>query len=119
MTMTDRAAERARGLIANAPKPVIGLRVGVRSKGCSGLSYAMEFAKTHRENEEVVEDKGVKLLIEPTAVMYIIGSELDYRANEFEQAFVFENPNKTGSCGCGESFSTDKQSGSTGGGCCS
>ena len=106
LTLSDAAAEQIKSLMASQAPDAIGLRVGVRSKGCSGLSYAMEFAKTQREDEEVVEDKGVKLFVEPSAVMYIVGSELDYKSTEYEQSFVFENPNKTGSCGCGESFST-------------
>ncbi len=120
LTLTPAAAEQIKTLMAAQAPDAIGLRVGVRSKGCSGLAYAMEFAKTQREDEEVVEDQGVKLFIEPSAIMYIIGSELDFKSNEYEQSFVFENPNKTGGCGCGESFSTAEKSGeSNAGGCCS
>jgi iron-sulfur cluster assembly protein len=135
LSLTDAAAEQIKSLMASQAPDAIGLRVGVRSKGCSGLAYAMEFAKTLRDDEEVVEDKGVKLFVEPSAVMYIIGSELDYKKTDFEESFVFENPNKTGGCGCGESFSTadgregsekgkdedgkGKSSASTGGGCAS
>ncbi len=121
LSLSDAAAEQIKSMMAAQAPDAIGLRVGVRAKGCSGLSYAMEFAKTQRENEEIVEDKGVKLFIEPTAVMYIIGSEIDFRSTEFEQSFVFENPNKTGGCGCGESFSTGKdkaeEATAQGGGC--
>jgi iron-sulfur cluster assembly accessory protein len=104
ITMTTRAAERVRELIAKAAKPVLGLRVGVKARGCSGMSYVVEYAEDQRKFEDVVEQHGVKVFIDPTAVMYLLGSELDYREDKMESGFVFTNPNEKGRCGCGESF---------------
>lgn len=104
ITMTDRAADRVRELIAKSDKPVLGLRVGVKARGCSGMSYVVEYAEEQRKFEDVVEQHGVKLFIDPTAVMYLLGSELDYREDKMESGFVFSNPNEKGRCGCGESF---------------
>ncbi len=104
ITLTDAAAERVKSLIAKSEEPVLGLRVGVNSRGCSGMSYVVEYAKEHRKLEDVVEDKGVKIFIEPTAVMFLFGSEMDYVEDQFQTGFVFTNPNEKGRCGCGESF---------------
>ena len=106
ITLTETAAERVKHLIAKAPddKPVLGLRVGVKSRGCSGLSYFVEYAEEQRKFEDMVEDKGVKLFIDPTAVMFLLGSEMDYVEETFQTGFVFTNPNEKGRCGCGESF---------------
>jgi iron-sulfur cluster assembly protein len=104
ITLTERAAARVRALIAKASKPVLGLRVGVNAKGCSGMSYVVEYAEEQRKFEDVVDQHGVKLFIDPTAVMYLLGSELDYREDKLESGFVFTNPNEKGRCGCGESF---------------
>ncbi len=105
ITLTDAAAERVRRLMAKAgDEPVLGLRIGVKARGCSGLSYNVEYAKETKRFEEVVEDKGVKIFIDPTAVMFLIGSEMDYREDKFQTGFVFTNPNEKGRCGCGESF---------------
>ncbi|MDX2145163.1 MAG: iron-sulfur cluster assembly accessory protein [Rhodospirillaceae bacterium] len=104
ITLTERAAERVRTLIAKATKPVLGLRVGVNAKGCSGMSYVVEYAEEQRKFEDVVEQHGVKLFIDPTAVMYLLGSELDYVEDKLHSGFVFTNPNEKGRCGCGESF---------------
>lgn len=109
LNLTDAAAARVRDLIAKSDKPVAGLRVGVKSRGCSGMSYVVEYADEPRAFEDVVEDKGVKIFIDPTALMFIIGSTMDYRTDKLQSGFVFENPNETGRCGCGESFSVDKQ----------
>lgn len=106
--LTDAAAARVKELIARSEKPVLGLRVGVKTRGCSGLSYVVEYAEEQRSFEEVVEDKGVKIFIDPTALMFIVGSTMDYRADKLQSGFVFENPNEVGRCGCGESFSVDK-----------
>ncbi len=105
MSLTEEAAKRATALIAKSPKPVLGLRVGVENGGCSGLTYKIEYAEERLPHEEVVEDKGVRIFIEPKALMYLLGSVMDYRENKFESGFVFDNPNETGRCGCGESFS--------------
>jgi iron-sulfur cluster assembly protein len=104
ITLTDAAAARVKELIAHSEKPVLGLRVGVNSRGCSGLSYVVEYAEEQKRFEDVVEDKGVKIFIDPTAVMFLIGSEMDYVEDKFHTGFVFTNPNEKGRCGCGESF---------------
>ncbi len=106
ITLTETAAERVKHLMAKAPsdKPVLGLRVGVKSRGCSGLSYFVEYAEEQRKFEDMVEDKGVRIFIDPTAVMFLLGSEMDYVEETFQTGFVFTNPNEKGRCGCGESF---------------
>ena len=104
ITLTDAAAERVKRLIAKSDKPVLGLRVGVKTRGCSGLSYFVEYAEDQKKFEDVVEDKGVKIFIDPTATMFLIGSEMDYVEEQFQTGFVFKNPNESGRCGCGESF---------------
>ncbi len=104
ITLTDAAAERVKRLIAKSDKPVLGLRVGVKTRGCSGLSYFVEYAEEQKKFEDVVEDKGVKIFIDPTATMFLIGSEMDYVEEQFQTGFVFKNPNESGRCGCGESF---------------
>ncbi len=104
ITLTDAAAKRVKKLIGKSDKPVLGLRVGVNSRGCSGLSYVVEYAEEPKRFEDVVEDKGVKIFIDPTAVMFLLGSEMDYIEDKFHTGFVFNNPNEKGRCGCGESF---------------
>jgi iron-sulfur cluster assembly protein len=104
ITLTERAAARVRELVERSEKPVLGLRVGVKARGCSGMSYVVEYAEERRKFEDVVEQHGVKLFIDPTAVMYLLGSELDYKDEKMESGFVFSNPNEKGRCGCGESF---------------
>ncbi len=104
ITLTEAAAKRARDLIAKSEKPVLGLRVGVDSRGCSGFSYVVEYAEEQKKLEDVIEDKGVKIFIDPTAVMFLLGSEMDYVKDKFHTGFVFNNPNEKGRCGCGESF---------------
>lgn len=106
ITLTEAAAARVRALVDKAgDDAVIGLRVGVKHSGCSGLSYVIEYAKDRKKLEDVVEDKGVKIFIDPTAVMFILGAEMDYKEDRMFSGFVFNNPNETGRCGCGESFS--------------
>lgn len=105
LTLTDAAAQRVQALIASSEKPVEGLRIGVNSKGCSGMSYVVEYAHEKGKMEEVVEDKGVKLFIDPFAIMYLIGSQVDYVEDKLKSGFVFTNPNEKSRCGCGESFS--------------
>jgi iron-sulfur cluster assembly protein len=104
ITVTDAAAKRVRQLMARSEKPVLGLRVGVKARGCSGMSYVVEYADEQRKFEDVVESKGIKIFIDPTAVMFLIGSEMDYIEDKFQTGFVFTNPNEKGRCGCGESF---------------
>ena len=104
ITLSDRAAERVKEIMAQAKEPIVGVRVGVTSGGCAGMSYVMEYAKKTNPNDEIIEDKGVKVLIDPNAVMYLLGTEMDYKKEEFASTFVFKNPNETERCGCGESF---------------
>lgn len=104
ITLTDAAADRVRNLMSKASDPVLGLRIGVKTKGCSGMSYSVEYAKEQKKFEDKVEEKGVTLFIDPTATMFIVGSEMDYVEDKFQSGFVFRNPNEKGRCGCGESF---------------
>ncbi|HSR71132.1 MAG TPA: iron-sulfur cluster assembly accessory protein [Kiloniellales bacterium] len=104
ITLTDAAAERVKQLIARSEKPVLGLRVGVNTRGCSGLSYVVEYAEEQQRFEDVVEDKGVRIFVDPTAVMFLLGAQMDYVEDKFNTGFVFTNPNEKGRCGCGESF---------------
>ncbi len=104
ISLTDAAADQVKNLIAASTTPVLGLRVGTKEGGCSGLTYQVEYAEDERAFEEVVEDKGVKIFIEPTALMYLIGAQMDYVEEKFTSGFVFDNPNEKGRCGCGESF---------------
>ena len=104
LTLTERAADRVRQLVDKGGEGVLGLRVGVKTQGCSGMSYFVEYAKEQKKFEDVIEDKGVKLFIDPTAVMFILGSEMDYEEDKFQTGFVFNNPNEKSRCGCGESF---------------
>ena len=107
VTLTDRAAERVREIMARAEKPYAGLRVGVKNGGCAGQEYVFEYAETAAPLDEVVEDKGVKILIEPKAVLFLIGTEIDYEVNKLSAKFVFHNPNETDACGCGESVTIE------------
>ena len=104
--LSDNAANRIKEIMSGADNTTIGVRVGVKSGGCAGMSYIMEYAKEIKANEEVIEDKGVKVLIDPNAVMYLLGTEMDYKKEKFSSQFVFKNPNETERCGCGESFKT-------------
>ncbi len=105
LTITEAAATRVKELMARSEKPLIGLRVGVKTRGCSGMSYFVEYAEEKKKFEEVVEDKGVTILIDPAATMFLIGSEMDYAEDKFQSGFTFKNPNEKARCGCGESFS--------------
>ena len=102
--LSENAAKRIKEIMADAETSTIGVRVGVKSGGCAGMSYIMEYAKELRDNEEVIEDKGVKVFIDPKAIMYLLGTEMDYKTDKFSSQFVFKNPNETERCGCGESF---------------
>ena len=104
ITLSDRAADRVKEIVAQSKEPIVGVRVGVSSGGCAGMSYVMEYAKKINPNDEIVEDKGVKVLIDPKAIMYLLGTEMDYKKEELSSTFVFKNPNETERCGCGESF---------------
>jgi iron-sulfur cluster assembly protein len=105
MTLTDAAAERIRALVASSGNEATGVRIGVKKGGCAGMEYTMSYAGTMAPHDEVVEDKGVCLLIDPTAVLFLLGTEMDYKTDRMTSGFVFNNPNQTGSCGCGESVS--------------
>ena len=104
ITMTEAAADRVRALLDKRGKPSAGIRIGVRTKGCSGLSYTLEYADERTPFDEVVEAKGVTVLIDPKATMFILGTEMDYVEEKLESGFVFRNPNEKAKCGCGESF---------------
>ena len=104
ITLSDNAANRIKEIMAGSIKSTIGVRVGVKSGGCAGMSYLMEYVEKVKVDDEVVEDKGVKVFIDPGAVMYLLGTEMDYKKEEFSSTFIFKNPNETERCGCGESF---------------
>ncbi len=103
MRLTDAAASRIKDVMARADKPVAGVRVGVKNGGCAGMEYTMEYAEAVTLTDEVVEDKGVKILIDPKAVMFLLGTEMDYKTEKLSAQFIFKNPNQTSACGCGES----------------
>jgi len=104
LTLTEAAADRVKHLIAQGSENVIGLRVGVKTTGCSGHSYFVEYATEQKPYEDIVEDKGAKLFVDPASTMFIIGTELDWEEDKLQSQFVFKNPNETARCGCGESF---------------
>ena len=103
MRLTDAAADRIKAVMARADKPVAGLRVGVKNGGCAGMEYTMEYADAVKPSDEIVEDKGVKILIDPKAVLFLLGTEMDFKSEKLSAQFVFNNPNQTSACGCGES----------------
>ncbi len=105
ITLTDAAVARVKMLLENSDDMVLGLRVGISTKGCSGMSYVFEYAKEKQPYEEEVETKGVKVFIDPMATMYLVGAEMDYIEDKLKSGFVFSNPNEKSRCGCGESFS--------------
>jgi iron-sulfur cluster assembly protein len=101
--LTDAAAERIKYVMANAATAVIGVRVGVKNGGCAGMTYTMEYAERVEPADELVEDKGVRVLIDPKAILFLLGTEMDYKTDKLSAQFVFNNPNQTAACGCGES----------------
>jgi iron-sulfur cluster assembly protein len=103
MRLTEAAAARIRDVLAKAERPIAGVRVGVTNGGCAGMSYTMEYAEAVDPRDEVVEDKGVRLLIDPKAVLFLLGTEMDFKVDKLSAGFVFSNPNQTSACGCGES----------------
>ena len=103
VTLTDAAAERIKAIIADADRPIAGLRVGVKNGGCAGMSYTMEYAEERKAGEDVIEDRGVTVFIDPKAVLFLLGTEMDFKADKLSSGFVFQNPNQTSACGCGES----------------
>ena len=104
ISLSNNAANRIKEIMSNAEKDSIGVRIGVKSGGCAGMSYVMEYTKEVNPNDEVIEDKGVKVFVDSGAIMYLLGTEMDYKKEEFSSSFVFKNPNETERCGCGESF---------------
>jgi len=103
MRLTDAAALRIKDAMAQAGQPVAGVRIGVKNGGCAGMEYTMEYAAAIKPTDEVVEDKGVKILVDPKAVLFLLGTEMDFQTDKLSARFVFNNPNQTGACGCGES----------------
>ena len=103
MRLTDAAATRIRDILGKAERPIAGVRVGVKNGGCAGMEYTMEYADAVKPFDEVVEDKGVKILVDPKAILFLLGTEMDYKTEKLSAQFVFNNPNQTSACGCGES----------------
>ena len=103
MSLTDAAAARVREIMAAKGESSVGLRVGVKNAGCAGMSYTMEVAQSINKFDEIIEDKGVKVLIDPKAIMFLIGTQMDFKSDKLSSTFVFNNPNQTAACGCGES----------------
>ena len=103
MRLSDAAANRIRDILAKSEKPIAGVRVGVKNGGCAGMSYTMEYADAVAPTDEVVEDKGVRILIDPKAVLFLLGTEMDFKVEKLSAQFVFNNPNQVSACGCGES----------------
>ena len=104
--LSTRAATRIKEIMSSADEKVLAVRIGVKSGGCAGMSYVMEYANEIKPDEEVISDKGVKVIIDPKAIMYLLGTEMDYKTEKFSSQFIFKNPNEKGRCGCGESFHT-------------
>ena len=103
LSLTDAAADRIKAIIADADKPIAGLRVGVKNGGCAGMSYTMEYAEGRNPGEDMVEDRGVTVFVDPKAVLFLLGTEMDFKTTKLSSQFVFNNPNQTSACGCGES----------------
>ncbi len=103
MRLTDAAAERIKAVMAKADRPIAAVRVGVKNGGCAGMAYTMEYADSISSLDEVIEDKGVRILIDPKAVLFLLGTEMDYKVDKLSAQFIFNNPNQTSACGCGES----------------
>ncbi len=103
MKLTEAAATRIADIMARTEKPVVGLRIGVKNGGCAGMEYTMEWAEEQKPFDEVVEDKGVRVLIDAKAMMFLLGTEMDYQQTTLKSGFVFNNPNQVSACGCGES----------------
>jgi iron-sulfur cluster assembly protein len=114
MRLTEAAAERIKAVMAKADRPIAAVRVGVKNGGCAGMAYTMEYAEAVNPLDEVIEDKGVRILIDPKAVMFLLGTEMDYKVDKLAAQFVFNNPNQTAACGCGESVQIEPVRGETG-----
>jgi iron-sulfur cluster assembly protein len=111
MRLTDAAADRIKAVMAKAQRPIAAVRVGVKNGGCAGMSYYMEYAEKIEPLDEVVEEKGVRILIDPKAVLFLLGTEMDYKVEKLSAQFVFNNPNQTAACGCGESVQIEPATG--------
>jgi iron-sulfur cluster assembly protein len=109
--LTEAAAERIKAVMAKADRPIAAVRVGVKNGGCAGMSYTMEYAEKVDPLDEIVEDKGVRILIDPKAVLFLLGTEMDYKVDKLSAQFVFNNPNQTAACGCGESVQLEPATG--------
>ncbi|WP_417683953.1 Fe-S cluster assembly scaffold SufA [Roseibium sp.] len=105
MSLTDAAADRVKELVDNSDKNALGLRVGIKKGGCAGMEYTMELVEEQKAGDDVIEDKGVKLFVDPSAVLFLLGTEMDFEVTKFRSGFVFKNPNEVSACGCGESVS--------------
>lgn len=105
MTLTDAAADRVKELVGNSDKNAIGLRVGIKKGGCAGMEYTMDLVDESQAGDDVIEDKGAKLFVDPSAVLFLLGTEMDFEVTKFRSGFVFRNPNEVSACGCGESVS--------------
>jgi iron-sulfur cluster assembly protein len=103
MSLTDAAADRVRVILEKAERPAVGLRVGITKGGCAGMTYKVEYAENVKPGDEVIEDKGVRVIVDPSAVLFLLGTEMDYKVDKLSAQFVFKNPNETSACGCGES----------------
>jgi iron-sulfur cluster assembly protein len=103
MRLTEAAADRIKTVMANAARPIAAVRVGVKNGGCAGMSYFMEYAEAINPLDEVIEEKGVRILVDPKAVLFLLGTEMDYKVDKLSAQFTFNNPNQTAACGCGES----------------
>ena len=103
MRLTEAAAERIKAVMAKTDRPIAAVRVGVKNGGCAGMSYYMEYAEKIDPLDEVIEDKGLRILIDPKAVLFLLGTEMDYKVEKLTAQFIFNNPNQTSACGCGES----------------
>jgi iron-sulfur cluster assembly protein len=115
MRLTDAAADRIKAVMAKAERPIAAVRVGVKNGGCAGMSYFMEYAEQINPLDEVIEEKGVRLLVDPKAVLFLLGTEMDYKVDKLSAQFVFNNPNQTAACGCGESVQIEPASGAASG----
>jgi iron-sulfur cluster assembly protein len=111
MRLTDSAADRIKAVMAKTDRPIAAVRVGVKNGGCAGMSYYMEYAEKIEPLDEVVEEKGVRILIDPKAVLFLLGTEMDYKVEKLSAQFVFNNPNQTSACGCGESVQLEPATG--------
>ena len=103
ITLTDAAADRIRAIMSGAPGKYVGVRIGVKNAGCAGMAYTMDYAETQNPLDEAVEDQGIKILIDPKALLFLLGTQMDYKIDKLQAGFVFNNPNQTDACGCGES----------------